>query len=255
MFSGPAPARANYAPFREAPVQTAQLDDFSVAADYCCNSGQAGAVTGGLVPCQSMELSNDPRFFNDNVIDKRLTAFTALSIVSSLMAGAACDNFFPFLDSNMGVIGSKTPVKSILQFVGFGLMCVVLFLNVMSSMVFGVQFYFTYRLMTSGPIGFESARSFYLDPNMTYWRQLSAKSLIWGMPMFMLSVGCMLFVKFYDQNSNLKIRAWGTLLSFVAMAVFLLRIGIVTQRTFASKYYVGNAVRPLLADVETAGRM
>jgi len=243
-----------YTPIHQVPDR-AQLDDFSIAADQCCGSGQATQAIGGLVPCQSMELSNDPRFFNDNVIDKRLTAFTALSIVSSLMAGAACDNFFPFLESDMTILGSKNPTKSVLQLVGFALMCMVLFLNVMSSMVFGVQFYFTYRLMTSGPVGFESARSFYLDPNMTYWRQLSAKSLIWGMPMFMLSIGCMLFVKFYDNNSNLQIRAWATLISFVVVSLFLLRIGIVTQRTFASKYYAGSGVRPLLADMDSAGRM
>mmetsp|Transcript_35169 Transcript_35169/g.109503 ORF Transcript_35169/g.109503 Transcript_35169/m.109503 type:complete len:269 (-) Transcript_35169:98-904(-) len=228
-----------------------QMDDCSMAADYCCRSGEAVRVTGGLIPCQSMELSNDPRFFNDNVIDKRLTSFTALSVVSSLMAGAACDNFFPFLDSSMGIIGSETPVKDVLQLVGFCLMCMVLFLNVMATMVFGVQFYFTYRLMTSGPVGFESARSFYLDSNMTYWRQLSAKALIWGMPMFVLSIGCMLFVKFYDKNRNLQVESWLTFLSFLAFAAFLLRIGIVSQRTFASKYYVGSGLRPLLADMET----
>jgi len=227
-------------------------DDCSMAADYCCSSGQAARSSGGLIPCQSMDLTNDPRFFNDNVIDKRLTAFTALSIVSSLMAGAACDNFFPFLEHNMDIVGSPYPMREAMQLIGFALMCLVLFLNVMATMVFGVQFYFTYRLMTSGPVGFESARSFYLDSNMTYWRQLAAKSLMWGMPMFVLSVGCMLFVKFYERNKDLPITSFVTLLSFVICAGCLLRIGIVTQRTFASKYYVGSGVRPLLENIETA---
>mmetsp|Transcript_52646 Transcript_52646/g.122541 ORF Transcript_52646/g.122541 Transcript_52646/m.122541 type:complete len:288 (-) Transcript_52646:12-875(-) len=225
-------------------------DDCTLAADYCCNWNVR--QPSPLVPCESMELYNDPRFFNDNVIDKRLTAFTALSIVSSLMAGAACDNFFPFLDRNMGILGAASPIRSVLQLVGFGLMCMVLFLNVVASMVFGVQFYFTYRLMTSGPVGFESARAFYLDSNMTFWRQFSAKALIWGMPMFVLSIGCMLFVKFDERNADLPIRAWVTLVSFTFVAGCLLRIGVVTQRTFNSKYCSGHGVRPLLASLESS---
>merc|ERR1740138_2015770 len=122
--------------------------------------------------------------------------------------------------------GSQNAVRGIMQLVGFGLMCLVLFLNVLATMVFGVQFYFTYRLMTSGPIGFESARSFYIDPNMTYYRQLSAKGLIWGLPMFVLSVGCMVFVKFGDANADRRITAWLTFASFAAFACCLFRVGL-----------------------------
>ena len=39
----------------------------------------------GLVQSDSMDLQNDPRFFSGNVLNKRLSAFTTLSVVSSLM--------------------------------------------------------------------------------------------------------------------------------------------------------------------------
>ncbi|CAK9008485.1 unnamed protein product [Durusdinium trenchii] len=41
----------------------------------------------GLVQSESMDLQNDPRFFQANVLNKRLAAFSKLGVVSSLMAG------------------------------------------------------------------------------------------------------------------------------------------------------------------------
>mmetsp|Transcript_28454 Transcript_28454/g.60341 ORF Transcript_28454/g.60341 Transcript_28454/m.60341 type:complete len:272 (-) Transcript_28454:36-851(-) len=263
MSWGQRPTNQRYAPMQPYPEdqlpnpqggRAQEQWERNLAEGVCCVPESGGGVQFmGLVPSESMELSNDPRFFNDNVIDKRLTAFTALSVVSSLMAGAACDQFFPFLEKDMKMWGSETPVRGFMQLFGFVLMCLVLFLNILATMVFGVQFYFTYRLMTSGPIGFESARSFYLDQNMTYYRQLSAKGLIWGLPMFVLSVGCMLFVKFDDANSERKVTAWCTFATFLAFAVCLFRVGLKHQMVFDSKYrYTGAGVRPLLTEMDSS---
>jgi len=38
---------------------------------------------------ESMDLTNDPRFFTGNVVDKRLDAFSQLSVISGLMVGVA----------------------------------------------------------------------------------------------------------------------------------------------------------------------
>ncbi|CAK0860594.1 unnamed protein product [Prorocentrum cordatum] len=113
----------------------------------------------GLIPCRSMDLNNDPRFFNDNVLDKRLAAFTALSVVSSIMVGAACDNFIPFEEDKLRFDSNMAVFRSCVALVGFFLMCVVFLLNVVATMVFGVQFYYVYRLMTAGQVGFESAKT------------------------------------------------------------------------------------------------
>ncbi|CAK0860592.1 unnamed protein product [Prorocentrum cordatum] len=100
-----------------------------------------------------MDLNNDPRFFNDNVLDKRLAAFTALSVVSSIMVGAACDNFIPFEEDKLRFDSNMAVFRSCVALVGFFLMCVVFLLNVVATMVFGVQFYYVYRLMTAGQVG------------------------------------------------------------------------------------------------------
>merc|ERR1719450_473796 len=136
----------------------------------------------------SMELHNDPRFFTVNVIDRRLTALASLSVVSGIMAGAAVDQCFAlrkdfvlFDDSHW----YKINVYDWMQLIGFLGMCVVLAVNVTTSLVFGIQFFYTFRLMTGGPTGFETAKA--------YWRQLSATALTEGMPLFSLGVGLMLF--------------------------------------------------------------
>lgn len=212
---------------------------------------------GGFAPSESMDLQNDPRFFNDNVIDKRLTAFTALSVVSSITAGCAVDQFGPFweeADQNMfGTAGfASQPFRIIVYLVGFGLMCLVLFLNTVATMTFGIQFYFMYRLVTSGPLGFEAARAFYLNPTMTYWRQFAVKALIFGLPMFMCAIGCMLFVRYVNRNPERHIIAWITLCIFCTFAIILLRVGYVHQHVFNQKYYTGANVRPLLTEIETS---
>lgn len=211
-----------------------------------------------------MDLFNDPRFFHGNVLDKRLTAFTALSVIASLMAGAACDQFFPYLDKDMHVFGGNVNaiIHSLMQLAGFILMVIVLFLTLTATTVFGVQFYFTYRLMTAGPIGFESSRLFYLDPDITYWRHMAAMGLIVGMPIFLLSIGFMLFVTF-DTHHKVRARgsydslvqhtfSWITLLCFVVFSVWLLRLGLTHKQTFNRLYFQGRSgIRPLLTVMET----
>merc|ERR1711997_235450 len=102
--------------------------------------------------------------------------------------------------------------------------------------------------MTAGPIGFESARTFYLDPTMTFWRQFSVKGLIIGSPLFVVSVGCMLA----DQASCSFADIFGglVLFLFLAFALCLCRIGQLHQERFRRKYYAGTDLRPLLTNME-----
>merc|ERR1719203_2574163 len=48
----------------------------------------------GMVRCVSMDLVNDPRFFSSSVIDKRLKALKAFSVVSSLMVTTSVTQLF-----------------------------------------------------------------------------------------------------------------------------------------------------------------
>ncbi|CAK0860599.1 unnamed protein product [Prorocentrum cordatum] len=158
----------------------------------------------GLIPCRSMDLNNDPRFFNDNVLDKRLAAFTALSVVSSIMVGAACDNFIPFEEDKLRFDSNMAVFRSCVALVGFFLMCVVFLLNVVATMVFGVQFYYVYRLMTAG------------------------------------QVGCMLVIKMDGDRALQEYFSYSVLVLFTGFALFVYRIARAHESLFRRKYYIGN---------------
>jgi hypothetical protein len=187
-----------------------------------------------------MPLQNDPRFFNDNVLDKRLASFTALSIVSSIMVGAACDNFVPFEEDRIQFETPFDVFRSCVAIVGFLLMCGVFLMNVVATMVFGVQFYYVYRLMTANAIGFESSKEFYLDPEMCRWRHMSVKGLIWGMPLFVLSVGCMLSIKAEGSEQFKKIFSSVVLVIFFVFACLVGRISHFHETLFRRKYRIGQ---------------
>lgn len=190
---------------------------------------------------ESMDLSNDPRFAEDNVIDKRLTAFTTLSIISSLMSGTAVTECFE-LEKDMDLFhGSPGEIfRGWIQTIGFFTMTVVLFMNIACAMVFGTQFFFVTRLMTGGPLGFESARSFYMNKTMIYFRHRAAQSLIWGMPMFTMALGCMMYVKF-DKEAGERddggFLAWLVFIIFLLGSLLVLFVGITHQCFFDSNYY------------------
>lgn len=215
-----------------------------------CYSCCAGQNQGG-VRTVSMDLDNDPRFFSDTVIDKRITAFAALSIVSGIMSGASVDQCFDsnkefrlFDDSNWYNIS----IFGCMQLAAYAIMCLVLALNVFSTLVFGAQFYFTIRLLTAGPTGVESAKAFYLDPIMVRWRHISAQGLIKGMPLFLLAVGCMLCVKIKKENADTyHTVGWLTCLFFASAGLWLYFIGHEHQLLFENKYYHGHeVVKPYL---------
>jgi len=234
-----------------------EMEDENMTSHLC---GAVSQRPGGLWYAESMDLSNDPRFMGDTILDKRLAAFTALSIIASISTGAVCDNFFPFLDSNnLKFLGAHQKpwdfVRGLMQLAGFLLMSLVLFLDVVATIVFGAQFYYTYKLMTSGPVGFESARGFYKDPKMTEYRSRAALGLIIGLPLFLLSIGCMIYVKFdlaeADRDTTLRhIVCLGSFAIFLCMALCVLRVGMDHQRVFSSKCRMSSSVTPLLQRLE-----
>merc|ERR1719343_1477834 len=66
------------------------------------------------------------------------------------------------------------------------MMNIVLFMNVFTTYVCVAQVYFVYRLMTAGPTGFEMASSFYLNPNIAFWRHAGVKTLLISLPTFVV---------------------------------------------------------------------
>jgi len=151
-----------------------------------------------------MDVSNDPRFFAHNVMDKRLAAFKSLTIVSSLMFGTSLGQCFK-LKKNMDFTRWDKYVGSIAiwQAVGFIVSVIVAFMCLMSLYVIAHQLFYTYRLMTAGPTGFEQASVFYLTRVITIWRHIAIKCLFNGLWAFMALVGIQLFVKFYKDADEM----------------------------------------------------
>mmetsp|Transcript_107904 Transcript_107904/g.304005 ORF Transcript_107904/g.304005 Transcript_107904/m.304005 type:complete len:290 (+) Transcript_107904:117-986(+) len=164
----------------------------------------------GLARAESMEMINDPRFFSKNVMDKRLEAFQSLLLVSGLMVGTAIKCCFslkkdmdfskydPFLFFGIPIVGCI----GWWQFAGFLLQMTVVFMCTVAVYVISHQLFYAYRLLTSGPLGFEQASVFYLNKTVCMWRHIAIKCLLNGLWLFLVSAGMTLFVKFYKDAAS-----------------------------------------------------
>jgi len=145
---------------------------------------------------ESMDLTNDPRFFTGNVVDKRLDAFSQLSVISGLMVGVALSEANSMKKDILWSHYNHYLKDATLQLVGFFLMTFVLFFNAVATYVGVAQPYHTYRLMTSGPTGFEAATSYYLNRNIAWWRHFAVRFMLISLPILACSTGIRLVVKF-----------------------------------------------------------
>jgi len=220
----------------------------------------------GFVRSESMDICNDPRFFTGNVLDKRMAAFSGLSVCATLFTGNA-------LSECMGMKKDwdLMTVDGLFQFFGFLLMNVVLFSNMLASYVSVAQTYFTYRLMTAGPTGFEIASSFYLNSNIAFWRHAAVKQMLVSLPVFLLGSAFRIFVRIDQEmpgastatttpaapgpgrDSHLGISrvAMITFVLWFAMAVLLFYVNAKHQAVFKERYALAKDVeRPLLSHVK-----
>jgi len=149
---------------------------------------------------ESMDLTNDPRFFTGNIIDMRLGAFDGLSVISGLLVGVAMDECNSMKKDIYWTHYKNAKIDNTFQLIGFALMTVVLFINIIATYVGVAQPYHTYRLMTSGPCGFEAAASYYLNKNIAWWRHFATKYMLASLPILAFSIGVRLVVKF-DKDS------------------------------------------------------
>jgi hypothetical protein len=156
------------------------------------------AVSMGLAQAESMDMTNDPRFFAKNIMDKRLAAFKILSIVSALMFGTSLGQCFS-MKKNFDFEKWDPLVGSIAvwQIISFFLSLLLAFVCLLALYIIAHQLFYTYRLMTAGPSGFEQAAIFYLTRGMTMWRHAAIKMLFYGLLLFLVTVGMQLFVLFY----------------------------------------------------------
>jgi hypothetical protein len=149
----------------------------------------------------SMDLTNDPRFMAPNIIEKRLFAFTGPAIlISGLLTSISLKTCFELKKEFHFGVCEQTPyweiLRSVVQVCAFFTMTAIVFMSLFSTLVCVYQAYFTYRLMTAGPNGFELARCFYLHPEMTIRRHRATLLLGWGLVLLLAASGGMLYVKF-----------------------------------------------------------
>lgn len=154
--------------------------------------------TAGMARSDSMDVVNDPRFFQDNVLNYRLAAFGGLSVVSGLLVQNCMDQLFD-MDKNMQVFTENHRIfhpNGILQLVAFLILIVILGMNMLATYVGVAQPYHTIRLMTAGPTGFDTAASYYLNRNIVTFRHSAIKCMLVSLPLYIFQMAIRLVVKF-----------------------------------------------------------
>lgn len=156
-----------------------------------------------IVRAESMNISNDPRFFAANVMDKRLAAFKTLTIVNGLMFGTALGQCFALKkDMDFGKIEPLVGCVALWQLVSFLMAVAIAIMCLLSLYIIAHQLFYTFRLMTAGPSGFDQAAIFYLTRSITMWRHLSIKFLFNGLLLFLVAMSIQLAVKFYKDADH-----------------------------------------------------
>jgi len=143
------------------------------------------------------DVINDPRMFADNVIKKRMLALLAMSIISRLLSTTAYQTISD-MDKNM----NWSEAQGFLQFVAFALICLAFMLYTLTTYVMVAQQFHILRLSTSGPLGVEAAMSYYINKNIVLYRHLGIKGFFWSLPLFIVSQGIRLGIKFLKDNSK-----------------------------------------------------
>lgn len=160
-------------------------------------------AASGLVRSESMDVTNDPRFFAGNVMDKRLSAFKSLTLVSSIMFGTALGQCFSLKkDFDLSKWDPYVGNVAALQVLSFFLALTVAIQCLLSLYIIAQQLFYTYRLMTAGSLGFDIAAVFYLTRTITWWRHMAIKFLFNGLLKFLVFVGIQLFVKFFKDADH-----------------------------------------------------
>lgn len=231
------------------------------------------AENHGLAAADSMEIKNDPRFFQDNVINYRLSAFGGVSVVSALMVGECMGQMWD-MDKNMQILASRGQHfhwNGIVQLIAFAELMVIFFANMVSTYVGVAQPYHTMRLMTAGPTGFETAASYYLNRNIVAWRHGAIKYMLLSLPLYISQMGLRLIVKF-DRTNEAPVplpasTPWFSMFEGIVFSVCLLILSYLLwtthQKHFAifidryeamSRSLTGNDFSTYMRQMMTSGR-
>lgn len=178
-------------------VPTVQKKEYD--GRYAHSTGAASWFEGmGFARTESMDITNDPRFFTDNVINYRLAAFNGLGVVSGFMIGNAMGQVMD-MNKQLDLWHGKHPEfdwNGCLLLVSF-LINTYIFLAMVSATFIGVlQPYHTYKLMTAGPRGFETCAAYYLSSDIVWYRHAVIRAMLYSLPAYLIQMGLRMTVKF-----------------------------------------------------------
>jgi len=143
----------------------------------------------------SVDLVNDPRVFGHNALEKRLTAFRTISIASTFLSAQSSSQMKASLMSHH---------MTHLQYFGLVLMTCTFILNLFAVIIIMQQIFQVYRLSTSSAMGFDFAKSYYLNPNITVLRHTAVKSFFFSLPIFIMAMACKVFTHLNEKSDNPK---------------------------------------------------
>lgn len=242
------PGASEYGSFPEAEPSTSAEPNIEALGSI-----MSRLETIGLFRSDSMDMQNDPRFFQGSILEKRLAAFSGLGVVSGLMVGYTQNSI------RSGAPLELTTFEGVLHSIGFLLACLGLVLNVIATYVSVAQVYHVYRLETSGPIGFEMGVSYYLNPNIVAWRHLAIKCMLLSLPLFLVSTGIELEVKIASahqtpgRHSLLVARGLGiaVMMMFFMMGSVVFHVHSIHAEVFRDRYeQSAEAQGPYLSRVQ-----
>jgi hypothetical protein len=187
-----------------------------------------GGLPSWFPRSMTAEVTNDPRVFNENVIEKRFSAFEAIVVAAVLLAGSSCGALLETRESE-----STSPFTT--GYLAVWLYLVCFSCNMVAVLILTMQYYQAYRLMTAGSTGFETCKEYYMNPSVNELRHMAAKLFFWSIPMFVIAMG----VEMLHRMS--VVRAWPLVATFCVMA-FIMAVVIAHHGViFRMKYMKSKA--------------
>lgn len=173
-----------------------------------------------LLPCVacfpravSTDLTNDPRIFGDNALNKRLVAVRSISIASAVMSGmSAASMRHALMSKHMGPV----------QFLGLLMMSVAFGINLLDFSIMTLEFFHVYRLSTASSVGFDFGKIYYMHPRVTALRHFAMTAFFLNVPLMCWAMACKAWAHLADINHQLLYACISTIVLFLAGTGLLL---------------------------------
>lgn len=183
-----------------------------------------------FVRSESMHINNDPRFFTDSVLLKRLDGFRVVAVTSTIFCTLSVKNVMLLESSKLKVQDHP------LQLVALVLMTLVFMLNILTVIVLVSQTFHVWRLTTTGSTGFEVSRSYYTNHNIVVARRWATRGFFISVPMFVIAMASTNYVEFTEGKSTQWVRAYIVCGLMVLAAIFISLLTLKISAVFHEKY-------------------